>query len=312
MDQVPVGKIIHKYSIVRATALIVLVGFCLFAGTAHTAVPGEADLFEKAYGLYQSGDHEKATELFGIFLKEYPGSSVLDSVLFWQAKSFIQLKKTDSAKVLLDRLLHDYPHSTFLGFARQELEVMRQTIPSGTEIPSVVAETRTQRQKEPDSCAENMKKTEDRLRSLKDQVADSYAKNQSLENELTAAIKDKQYLRSVIDELKQAGQSAPRSPAEVALLKADNERLQQELRALLSRQPARDVPDTSVKQGETEKRLAEIEQKRSETEIQARKAIADRAVIEGQLKEKERKRPCNGSRQRLRSRRPCWQSSSGR
>lgn len=248
MGRVPVGKINHKHQVVRTIAIAVFIGLCLFIGTAHSAVPGESDLFEMAYGFYQSGDHGKAAEHFGTFLKEYPESSVRDSVLFWQAKSFIQLGSFDRATGLLETLIQQYPQSSFSGFARQELEVMSQTASSVPPAPVTGAATQTTQPREPDSCSEYLKKADDRFRVLKEQLSDAYAKNQSLEYDLTAATRDRQYLKSVIEELKQAGEGAPKGAVEIGLMKAENERLKQELRTLSSRQLPRDGLDGSGKQ----------------------------------------------------------------
>lgn len=307
MDRVAVGKIGNKHTIIRTAAVAVFMGLCLFIGTADAAMPVEADLFEKAYGFYQSGEHGKAAELFGTFLKEYPESSVRDSVLFWQAKSFIRLGSPDKAKALLDTLIEQYPQSSFSGFARQELEVMRQTAASVPAVPVAGGVTQTTQQREPDPCSENLRKADDRFRVLKEQLADSSARNQSLENELTAAIRDREYLKSVIDELKQAGDGTPKSTVDVGMLKAENARLQQELRTLSSRQQSRDIIDGPGKQmvdkdllDDALRKNKALEQKNREilekalvyitqTDERLQKLESEREIDKGRLREAEKR-----------------------
>ncbi|MGC2063650.1 MAG: tetratricopeptide repeat protein [Thermodesulfovibrionales bacterium] len=319
MDRAPVGKISYKHTVVYATAVAVFMGLCLFIGTAHTAMPGEADLFEKAYGLYQSGEHGKAAEFFGTFLKEYPDSSVRDSVLFWQAKSFIHLGRLDNAKALLDTLIEQYSQSTFNGFARQELEVLRQTTSSVSATPVIGTGAQTTQQREPDTCSDSLKKAGERCESLKDQLSDSYTRNQFLENELTVATRDKQYLSRVIGELKQSESGAQKSAIELRLLKEENGRLQQELRTLSSRQLSRDITEDTKElsaklqeterqrilsekkytalqkiQVETEKRDADLEiklrnteDKKAEIEVQVKKLYEENARAQAMVKERD-------------------------
>ena len=121
------GKVFNKYSsIVSAVFLGVLLLIIGIAGAA----PQEADLFEKAYGYYLSYNPEKAIEAFDQFLNQFPNSSALDSVMFWRAKSLIQLKKIDDAVRDLRLMKERYPDSSYAAFAEKEIETLQKMTPS--------------------------------------------------------------------------------------------------------------------------------------------------------------------------------------
>ena len=76
--------------------ICVLLSVMLFPGADLDASTREVELFNKGYEYYLSYQPEKAVEEFKAFLKEFPGSSVKDAVMFWLGKSSIQLKNFET------------------------------------------------------------------------------------------------------------------------------------------------------------------------------------------------------------------------
>lgn len=118
MVEIIVGKINSHYK-----KVILFVCFCmpLLFSSLSAAVVQEDELFEKAYENYLAYQPEKALEYFNIFLKNFPDSSAKDAVLFWKAKSLMQLKKTDEALKIFDDLKRTLPGSPFVPFIEKEL-----------------------------------------------------------------------------------------------------------------------------------------------------------------------------------------------
>jgi len=94
---------------------------------ANASAAQEYDLFEKAYEYYLSYHPEKALEYFDIFLKDFPGSSARDAVLFWKAKSLMHLKRSDEALNLLRYIKQNFPESPFVPFVEKELSLQKST-----------------------------------------------------------------------------------------------------------------------------------------------------------------------------------------
>ncbi|MHB8882667.1 MAG: tetratricopeptide repeat protein [Thermodesulfovibrionales bacterium] len=200
--------------------------------TAPAAVSGESELFEKAYAHYQANQPEKALELFVLFMKEYPSSSALDSVMYWQAKAMIQLKKTEEARKVFRTIAEQFPGSMFSKFARQELDVLGQAEPEAAIIPEPPAEAvKKPMEVKPASKADDLKIADEKIRALKVQLSEAVTKNQILENELAVTITDKQYLKNLLDEARNA-REGQKGTGEADLLRAENTRLLRELKSL--------------------------------------------------------------------------------
>ena len=90
-----------------------------------TAAVEEDELFEKGYENYLSYHPEKALEYFNFFLENFPDSSAKDAVLFWKAKSLMQLKRTDEALKIFNELKRTLPGSPFVPFIEKELAVYK-------------------------------------------------------------------------------------------------------------------------------------------------------------------------------------------
>ncbi len=278
MGQVPVGKSCHKHSLIPAAVLAVCLVLCLFGGIANTAMTGEADVFEKAYSLYQARQYDKAFDLFGKFLKEYPDSSARDSVMYWQAKALIHLHRREEAEKLLKTLIEQFPESTFISFAQQEIEVMKQVAPN--EAGKIAAASQepapAQVQHDTDVCADYLKKADDKVRNLKSRLADSYTRTQFLETELNTSINDRQYLKGLLDELRQGQEGLPKSVTDVSVLKAENERLQQEIRSLSTRPAA--VSGSAAGNRDAEKQELEEYRRRSKVLEEKNRDILQKAL----------------------------------
>ncbi len=93
----------------------------LLFSTLSAAAVQEDELFEKAYENYLSYHPEKALEYFNIFIENFPDSSAKDAVLFWKAKSLMQLNRTDEALKVLNELKRALPGSPFVPFIEKEL-----------------------------------------------------------------------------------------------------------------------------------------------------------------------------------------------
>lgn len=118
MAEIIMGKVngYHKKIILFACLWMLVLSSGLI-----TAAVQEDELFEKAYENYLSYHPEKALEYFNIFLKNFPDSSAKDAVLFWKAKSLMQLKRTDEALKIFDELKRTLPGSPFVPFIEKEL-----------------------------------------------------------------------------------------------------------------------------------------------------------------------------------------------
>ena len=122
MVEIIMGKIIDHYKkIVLFAALCILV----LSSTLSAAALREDELFEKAYENYLSYHPDKALEYFTVFLENFPDSSAKDAVLFWKAKSLMQLKRTDEALKILNELKRAFPGSPFVPFIEKELVIYK-------------------------------------------------------------------------------------------------------------------------------------------------------------------------------------------
>ncbi|TAN43103.1 MAG: tetratricopeptide repeat protein [Nitrospirae bacterium] len=250
------GTFKNNYLLASVSVLFVTLCLLTLINTAHTAVSDESELFEKAYGLYQTNQPEKALELFVLFMKEYPSSSARDSVMYWQAKAMIQLKRTEEAKRVFSAIAEQFPGSMFSKFARQELEVLGQAVPDAVIMPEPSKETlQKPGEIKPDVRSEDLKMAEEKIKTLKLQLSEAYTKNQILENELAVTITDKQYLKNLLDESKNAREGQP-GGREADPLRAENTRLQRELKSLEARMKGSDkITGTAVSKVELDDSL---------------------------------------------------------
>ena len=108
--------------------IFVLLSFKLLSGIDAHASTREFDFFNKGYEYYLSYQPEKAVEEFKAFLKEFPGSSVKDAVMFWLGKSSIQLKNFEEAKKSFSNVSREFPGSPYIKYVKRELEILDKAL----------------------------------------------------------------------------------------------------------------------------------------------------------------------------------------
>lgn len=108
----------------KITVFILLAIFLITSGVYASYT--ERELFDRGYEYYLSYQPEKAVEEFRKFIKEFPGSSAKDAVLFWLGKSLLQLKSYDEARTSFIEIKQQFPESPFNVHADRELEKIYQ------------------------------------------------------------------------------------------------------------------------------------------------------------------------------------------
>ena len=73
------------------------------------AVATDKDMYNQAYGVYSSGDYERARKAFGDFIKTHPGSQLVSSAQYWIASSYYKEKKYEEAISACDDVIKKYP-----------------------------------------------------------------------------------------------------------------------------------------------------------------------------------------------------------
>ncbi len=128
------------------------------ASTQKGEPKGREEAYASAYAIFQNGQYDAAKEEFQKFLKNFPNSEYSDNAQFWigecdyfqgkyeqaiieyesvvqnypkgnkvpnailkQALSFLKLDDKDSAKLLLQGIIKDYPNTTPASVARKKL-----------------------------------------------------------------------------------------------------------------------------------------------------------------------------------------------
>lgn len=200
------GKIFNKNNTTVIFAFLVTVVF-LFNCIESDAVLREDELFEKAIEYYQSYQPDKALELFDLFLKEYPDSSALDSVLFWKAKSLIQLKRAVEAKKIFSSIGELFPESPLKGFVEKEIENIKKIEQSAAvkkEIAKEVVKEEKVRLIDIDSAEyeQKLREVEEENKNLEKQLYELLKRNQLDEKELAKAKNDRDALEKIIEEEK--------------------------------------------------------------------------------------------------------------
>jgi len=73
------------------------------------AAATDKDMYNQAYGVYSSGDYERARKAFGDFTKTHPGSQLVSNAQFWIASSYYKEKKYEEAISACDDVIKKYP-----------------------------------------------------------------------------------------------------------------------------------------------------------------------------------------------------------
>ncbi len=121
--EVSKNKFYHNTCILLI-ALFGLTAPMLVAVSDVHAISREVELFDKGCAYYLSYQPDKAAEEFRQFLKEFPGSSSVDAVLFWLAKSLVQMEALEEAKKIYSEIRERYPMSPFNRHIEKEIEII--------------------------------------------------------------------------------------------------------------------------------------------------------------------------------------------
>lgn len=119
------GKIFCKNKTRLTLIFICLFLLCSFRNL--TASSSEFDLFNEAFENYISYKPLEAIKIFKKFMEEFPESSATDAVMFWLAKSLIQVKSIDEAKKVFSDLEKRFPESLFIPFINKEIKKIKET-----------------------------------------------------------------------------------------------------------------------------------------------------------------------------------------
>ncbi len=78
-------------------------------------------LFARAYREMENGQHERALEDFGAFIRAYPRHPLSDDALYFMAREEANLGNREGALDLLRRLIEDYPGSDRISQAKLKM-----------------------------------------------------------------------------------------------------------------------------------------------------------------------------------------------
>ena len=248
MDEEIMGKIFCKN--ITVTLCLLIAVYC-FSGSALADMQ-EAELFEKAYEYYLAFQPDKAIETFDLFLKRFPDSSAMDSVLFWRAKSLIQLKRADEAAAGFRKLREVFPDSSYSVFAEKELETLKNRQHKIEKSDAVREKSAKPADAHVPAHEDRIKKLEAEKIDLERQLSDAEKKRQLIEKGLSRALDDKNSLESQLEDSR-------KKQEELAKLSALNEKEMVKLR--------------------TEKAAMESELKMARKALAAMKANEDQAMI---------------------------------
>jgi hypothetical protein len=286
------GKIIDRYKKTIICALLLLLFSIIRVEFAFAFT--ESELFEKAYNNYLSYKPDKALELFDLFLNEYPESSARDAVLYWKAKSLIQLGRADEAKNIFMRIREEYSDGFFKEFAEKEVAYA-----GNTETESFQRATGT-----PDEIsgsdgkgyAETLEKLRKENESLRKKLTKFTRDNRPLEKELKGDVRvvDRYILtddsRALMAELNKLNETKEKVEAEtrrsISQLEAEMTKLQEERKALLNKveeleSAGRSAEQLTANPEELEKMYKEKERLSSSHEM----LLKEKSIIEDEFRE---------------------------
>jgi len=291
------GKSFYKNT--AAIVCLLIAVFC-FRGSAPADMR-EADLFEKAYGYYLAFNPEKALETFDLFLQQFPESSALDSILFWRAKSLMQMKRVDEAARGFRKLKEVFPESSYTFYAEKELETLKG-VPQMTERADTVREktTKTSDAKKPDN-EDRIRRLETEKIDLDKQLADAEKNRQLTEKGLSKALDDKNALESQIDELRRNRDELARKTtalekgsSESSAVNSERTALESRLKvseekvAVLSRELAGSKDTIAALSKELSGKTQQNQKDLEKLDLHIKELKADNATLGSAVKEKER------------------------
>ena len=231
MGKGTMGKVGHRNQI--SLILLLLAACALFySDLASAAAEREAEIFERAFGLYLDYRPEKAAALFSVFLREFPESSARDAALFWQAMSLLQVGKAKEARLIFLKVRDEFPESMFKGFAVKQLEEAER---GGTEAQVIVNGEKGKRNEtrngKSQRCEEALRKSEGKRKEVEIRAAEILKKNKLLVNDLSKALEMKGSAEVLLTEAKKKLETAPDCRA----VREEKDKLQDETKALGAR-----------------------------------------------------------------------------
>lgn len=258
MVEIIMGKIIgHNKTVILVMFLFILVLF----SSASMAAFQEGDLFEKAYEYYLSYHPEKALEYFDIFLYNFPDSSAKDAVLFWKAKSLMQLKRADEAIKIFTMIKEAFPGSPFIPFIEKEISTYKNDsyVLRNNDMPIEKKAITSSTGKT--IGEEKIIELERGKAVLEGQLAEINKLKQLTEKGLSEAIEDKNRLEALLEESRKNNEDLSRKIAAIESDKTAENKSQN------YNQIEADIKNLRSERDDLKKKINELENKNKEIEI---------------------------------------------
>lgn len=270
-------------------ALILLWLFILYTAPHLQASYSEFELFNKGYEKYISYEPQEAIKIFKTFLKEFPQSSATDAVMFWLAKSLIQIKSFDEANEVFSDLKKRFPESPFLPFIDKELEKLKEFSLEVQKRSETIEEGYTNEtyKKQLEELKENLKIQEHKLKEvvedreiLKSKLTEKEKKVEELQARLTGLEQIERVKQNLMDELS----SSKKEKDAISKLFEEEKTKTEELNRMLK--------DYQMAEGKYLKQIDELrlklEEEENENNILLKKVKEyEEKIIEGQALKEE-------------------------
>lgn len=185
--------------------LVFVLAFFL-AVSGVQAAGGEFELFDRGYEEYFAYQPEKAVESFREFLRDFPESSAKDATMFWLGKTLIQMGSIEEAKKVFSELEQQSPETPFASYVAKELKALalqETNRKDGANKEGIVTVT-----------AMNVTVWERRLEEAEGRM-------HLLEGELAKVAKEKEDLRTLLEEERKKTADMRSAIAEVEKREAD-------------------------------------------------------------------------------------------
>ena len=80
--------------------------------------------YSEAENFYQKGNYAEAAGKYEKYLSENPQGSLVTVASYYLAKCYAATGKTDAAKAGFQKVIADYPKTTWADFSKKQLEAM--------------------------------------------------------------------------------------------------------------------------------------------------------------------------------------------
>ena len=123
-----------------------------------------ADAFERAKDAWSGNQNERAAELFGKFVTDFPESELCDEARFRRGQALSRAGKNEQARLALEELLEKYPTTRFKAPAAVELSLLQGKLgraqPAAESLrPMVAALSEQQKQEQAKELSEAFSKS---------------------------------------------------------------------------------------------------------------------------------------------------------